>query len=210
MIKKRDILNKKFLIYALLSLALFIIAFLLLNIIRPIDNAINILMSDIQTPLFSKIFILIGAIFNVYSVSALAVIISILLLIKHKRKEELAFGMSAIFNAISFFILKEIFARPRPLNALIQETDFAFPSGHTTTAVFFFGFLIYLCIKTKFRYRNIAIPLLILSIIIIAFSRIYINVHWLSDTIGGSFLGIFWLFLSLAFIKIEERLKTHF
>jgi membrane-associated phospholipid phosphatase len=45
----------------------------------------------------------------------------------------------------------------------------------------------------------------IATISIVAFDRIYLNVHWFSDVVGGLLLGIFWLTLTLWIFRYAEK-----
>jgi undecaprenyl-diphosphatase len=86
---------------------------------------------------------------------------------------------------------------------LIPETGFSFPSGHTTLSIAFFGVLIYLFkdeIKNKtLRYLFITISLLLPFLI--AFSRLYLNVHWFTDVVAGLFIGTSCVIGSIYFSK---------
>ena len=86
-------------------------------------------------------------------------------------------------------ILKPVIARPRPcfinpnVELLIKmPKDFSFPSGHTYSA-FAAAFVILLC-----RHRRIGIFVLVLSALI-AFSRMYLYVHFPTDILGGIVLA---------------------
>lgn len=86
-------------------------------------------------------------------------------------------------------ILKHLVARPRPcwLNPSVQllvsiPKDYSFPSGHTMSA--FIGATIICCYK-----RSWGILALILAGVI-AFSRLYLYVHFPSDVLAGLILGV--------------------
>lgn len=86
-------------------------------------------------------------------------------------------------------LLKNLIARPRPiwLNPDIEmlvriPTDYSFPSGHTTASFAAATVLLYYD-------RRFGIPALILACLI-AFSRLYLYVHFLSDVLCGLVLGI--------------------
>ena len=85
--------------------------------------------------------------------------------------------------------LKNLFARPRPcwldesVPLLIDRPrDYSFPSGHTMAATI--GATILTAADRRFGWA--AIPLAVL----IAFSRMYLYVHFPSDILGGAVIGV--------------------
>lgn len=86
-------------------------------------------------------------------------------------------------------------------SSFIVHTEFSYPSGHVARTSFIAViFLFFILWNRKFTYKN-QIPaflsVILMSIIII--SRIYLGEHWLSDVLGGLFLGTAVGSLSLAF-----------
>ncbi len=92
-------------------------------------------------------------------------------------------------------LMKKIMKRPRPKNSLQKMRSHSFPSGHVTMSTLFYGMLIFL-----FKPGFFATILLILLVILIAKSRVYLRVHWLSDVLAGFFLGFFWLNFVLSLV----------
>ena len=87
-------------------------------------------------------------------------------------------------------ILKNLFARVRPcdVNTSIQllvarPTDFSFPSGHTAASFASVSALYFAGEKKLWK------PALMLSCLI-AFSRLYVYVHYPTDVLGGIVIGI--------------------
>lgn len=141
--------------------------------------------------------------------SALVVIIlTIVLFIAIKNKR---IAVSIVINLIVITILnnllKIIFLRPRPnVNNLILESGYSFPSGHSSTGMAFYGYLIYLIYKYV-NNKKIKISLIIfLSLVIVAIglSRIYLGVHYASDVLAGYIVSIIHLTI---YITILEKLK---
>ncbi len=125
----------------------------------------------------------------------LVLILIVLLFIKPKKYWKLIIraGTAAIAARFVFVeIIRWLFPRPRPflqlqnVNLLLKDVDHihhSFPSGHAT---FFFALAtsIYLYNK-KFGY------FFLLSAFLISLARVFIGVHWPSDVVIGSLVGIF-------------------
>ncbi len=86
-------------------------------------------------------------------------------------------------------LLKHLVARHRPfyklkrLKPLIKlPTDWSFPSGHTTSSVS--ASLLMVCMLPFY----IGIPAVLMGAAI-AFSRMYVGVHYPSDILGGAIMG---------------------
>ena len=87
------------------------------------------------------------------------------------------------------------------LNPLVKKpTDYSFPSGHSSSS-FAVGY-------TMLRKGNkkIGIPAIILAILI-AFSRLYVAVHFPSDVVTGIIIGIILLVKCLKKRKKKEEIK---
>jgi undecaprenyl-diphosphatase len=98
------------------------------------------------------------------------------------------------------FAIKSIFKRHRPLDPLIKNVSgFSFPSGHSFSAFTFFGLLIYIVWQTEADnlVKWIASVFFFLFACAIAFSRVYLHVHFATDAIAGLSLCIMWLTISL-------------
>lgn len=87
------------------------------------------------------------------------------------------------------FLLKPMVARPRPcdVNRAVQlliprPEDFSFPSGHTGASFAAASGLF-------FSRSRLWIPALVLALLI-AFSRLYLYVHYPTDVLAGAALGI--------------------
>ncbi len=99
-------------------------------------------------------------------------------------------------------VLKPLIARARPswgeglLQLLIDNpTDYSFPSGHTLSSFISAYIITYYKRKAGF----IVFPLAIL----IAFSRLYLYVHYPTDVLGGIVLGIL---LGFVVAKLGDRI----
>ncbi len=67
----------------------------------------------------------------------------------------------------------------------------SFPSGHVVRTVVAYGLLAFVVrrLAPSRVARTLAIPIAIAIIVVVAFDRLYLDVHWESDVIGGILLG---------------------
>lgn len=95
-------------------------------------------------------------------------------------------------------ILKNIFQRERPLGLhLVEENTYSFPSGHSMMSMFFYGMLFLLVreyIKDE-KLKKILNFMLLGVILCVGISRMYLNVHYASDVLGGFLVGILCLYV---------------
>jgi undecaprenyl-diphosphatase len=112
-------------------------------------------------------------------------------------------------DALLVLFFKTVVMSPRPLNEIIPETGYSFPSGHVTGCVVFFGVLTFIAWKrwSTLRAKAVTCGFYVSITASVGFDRIYLNVHWLSDAIGGVFLGAF---LVLLCISIFEYLTLNY
>jgi len=115
----------------------------------------------------------------------------------------------SLSSLLLMFMLKFFFQRNRPLQPVIDDVSgYSFPSGHALISVVFYGLFIHMIwheVKTRWLRFTLVTTLGIL-ILLIAFSRIYLNVHYASDVIAGIAVGFIWLVLSLNIIhRIEKK-----
>lgn len=143
------------------------------------------LRSDILTPFFRFITRLgdSGMIWIVLTLLAL-------LVPKFRKTGFLMAGALFLTLLINNMILKNLVARIRPYEVveglqrlLPAQLDFSFPSGHTGCS---FAVGVVLLLHAP---KRIGIPALILAVLI-AFSRLYLGVHYLSDVLGGAVIGM--------------------
>ena len=85
--------------------------------------------------------------------------------------------------------------RPRP-----NATPWGFPSGHVLSLAVFFGvtaFLLVTLSDRRRRWRILASLACGVAVGLVAVSRIYLDMHWVSDVIGGFALGTAYLLIAV-------------
>ena len=144
----------------------------------------------------------------------LAIVYEIIICLKtiiFKKKYRLGLDLIILLSSIVIaLVIKELVARPRPnvSQMMVKESGYSFPSIHTlvTTVVVTLNFYD----KSKMNnIRNFFLILIgVISIILVALSRITLRVHYFSDTLASIFLGIFLVFQFKNFNKYISKNKT--
>jgi undecaprenyl-diphosphatase len=118
-----------------------------------------------------------------------------------------------LFNVV----LKEAYQRIRPSfdHPLIVLTTYSFPSGHTAGATLFYGiFAVVLFSRLRspvVRAAFFAIAALLVTLV--AFSRMYLGAHYLSDVVAAACASVAWTAFGLIalprFLNHPEHLHSH-
>jgi membrane-associated phospholipid phosphatase len=104
------------------------------------------------------------------------------------------------------WLLKDLVGRPRPTGArLVAGTGFSYPSGHVLAAAVTWGFVpVIAALYIHRRWLWWALTGVAWSAIaLVAWSRVWLGVHWTSDVVGG--LAIGFLALSAAEMVVDNR-----
>lgn len=121
----------------------------------------------------------------------------VLWLRRHTWRPLLMMAVAFLGAAGLYDILKPAVGRARPPAALRvggPDEGWAFPSGHATQTIAFYGILAIVLIAWYAPRGRLffAIGAALVTIVVGA-SRIYLGVHWLTDVLGGYALGLTWL-----------------
>ena len=135
----------------------------------------------------------------------------ILLLIRGQRKYGASVACGLILDLVSCnIILKPLIGRIRPfaVNGLVElliaaPTDASFPSGHTAASF-----------AAVFALKTAGSPLwkpALAVALVIAFSRLYLYVHWPSDVLAGALLGaaVGWAGAKLTALALRRTQRVH-
>lgn len=182
------------LIIAFITLTYFVVFGHLLALDQLLISKIKPIETDFLT-IIMNLFSFIGSTKTVIFISFILLLVIYKL---YKKWQEIflflivLIGSTAI-NQLAKFLIK----RERPVSEFIIETGFSYPSGHTMGAMSLYGiitFLLWRHVRT-FSGRTILILFSIVMIMIIAFSRIYLRVHYPSGIMGSLLLSGIWLYV---------------
>ena len=165
----------------------------------------------------------------------LIVLILAFLIIPRTRAIGIMSTISIVIEALlNNVLLKNLIARTRPydeieglINLVGRQSDYSFPSGHTGAAFAVAGAMLVVALfglpmieKTgEFKREDPSLTFKLISVILImyatllAFSRMYVGVHYPTDVLCGLLLGlgtsaVAYLIYPVAIKKIHERKAT--
>jgi membrane-associated phospholipid phosphatase len=115
--------------------------------------------------------------------------VMVLLAVRRRWLQLSAFVLAVATSEPLIGLLKAYYERPRPVGGLYATDSFSFPSGHAIAgAVTAVGIVIALLPPGPKRWRWEVQAAVFAGLM--ALSRTYLGVHWLSDVLAGTLLGV--------------------
>lgn len=141
---------------------------------------------------------------GVVVIMVVAVAALFLWLTRHKHSASLLL-VTTIVGILLNAILKDVFRRDRPsvFSSGVEVFSSSFPSGHSMSAAIVYGTVAYLAARLQRRHwaRIATIVVALVLIALIAASRIYLGVHYPSDTVAGMAIGFAWAAFCMATLE---------
>lgn len=158
----------------------------------PWDTASLVALDAARTPWLDSFFLAITWLGSLWVLLPLSLLLALLLGQQARWREPwraLYLPTALLVASSTTWLLKPLLGRERPqlFDSLIMlPADLSFPSGHATHAsVFFIG--LWLLLPAHLRLLGLLPAIGVIGLV--ALSRLYLQVHWLSDVIVGSVLG---------------------
>lgn len=172
------------------------------------DNAVFQFLNRFRSPGITSVLIFFTFFGSINFLLPAYIVLSLYYILFRKNNVR-SFNIAAIglSSGLLLRIIKNIFQRHRPPHPLIANVNgFSFPSGHSFSSFTFVGLLIYMLWQSKLSMPLKCVGTVVLFILatVIAFSRVYLQVHYASDVIAGFCLSFIWLALC---IYILERIN---
>ncbi len=197
-------MKKKLII--LLSLFVILTVCVLLDITGVIDYSIYNLLSTNRIEFLTTCA---NVVTSLVSSQAIIIITLILIFALDTNHQRIFVIINTIISAGIIIVSKNIFLRERPLIGSELLSSYSFPSGHSLIATTYYGFLIYLLRRSKCKeeYKVIGTTFLTTLIVLICLSRLILNVHYVTDVVGGVILGLIILLVLIYFFDVTFKPK---
>jgi len=197
---------------ALMLFGIMLFVIMLLNVLfdgpmLSLDEWASQHIPALQSEALTKVLVFITDLNGVVGTAVFSLFMVIFLFSK-KYYTELKFYLISFLGASALFtVIKLLVERVRPALKIIDEQGLSFPSGHSTmsmTIALTLYFIFISKIHSAFG-RGLLLAFTIFWPLLIVGTRLYLNVHWLSDTIAGLALGIFWVNLLVLLFPLKAE-----
>lgn len=180
-------------IYLVLFLILLILVKTNSTIVTSFDKFVQNLLLPITNPTNTRIVEKITYLGGPRIAAILSIIVSLYMFIRHNFKAGIWSASTLVIGNLINVLAKNLIQRPRPSDKLVAIGGYSFPSGHTFGTALFIFFVVFLIVPQikDVTLRRILTFLGFLWILIIALTRVYLHVHYPTDTIASILLVLF-------------------
>ena len=129
---------------------------------------------------------------------------------QHRLFDAMFLCAAAIGIEVVNTILKFVLDRPRPQLPHMHLDTHAFPSGHAAGATAVYALATYLLVRrASNRTRLFGAVGVVLLVTLVGFSRMYLEVRYLSDVLAGTTLGIAWAAGALFLLETMGTMRRY-
>ena len=172
-----------------------------------LDRSWSEAMHHLETPLLTDLALVFNWLGRGLGRAVALTLVGLLLLRRRRWLALVAFAVAESLAPLLSTLLKVLVDRPRPPDGLVHPVGASFPSGHATYAGATCVALV-LLFTTPGTRRRWWWALAGLGVVGMAWSRTYLQVHWLTDVIAGALLGSGVSLLVFAIAQRRERTAT--
>jgi undecaprenyl-diphosphatase len=155
------------------------------------DDAVQHWVLAHQSAPLLAFFLFVTRVGGIAPMTGLAVLGTANLWRRGKRAVAAGVLVAPVTALLLFSVVKRVYARARPVGlGGIVPSSYSFPSGHATSSTAICCTLAYVYWREGLIKRSTALILAIAVPFLIGVSRVYLNVHWATDVIGGWCAGL--------------------
>lgn len=173
------------------------------------DLAFAHALRDAVTPGWERFFRLVSWLGTAEAIAIATAAVALRLVIERNGLMAVGWIAAQAGGGVLNTVLKEAFERARPSFAdpLLAASSWSFPSGHAMGTFILFGLGCYVLLRDP-RSWTVAVSVVILSLawcVVMAFSRLYLGVHFASDVVAGIIAGVAWVAVCASAFEVVRR-----
>ena len=173
------------------------------------DSAVRNWVLAHQAPLTLRLFQVVTTVGSVTPMVFVAIAGALVLWYRGRTLAASTILVAPAAAVAAYLILKTMFARPRPSGlGNILEGTYSFPSAHATSSAAICSTLAYVFWRERLVSGPVAVGFAVLVPVLIGASRVYLDVHWATDVLGGWSAGLIIAALSAALYDGGQLLQS--
>ncbi|AKG24432.1 hypothetical protein IJ00_04255 [Calothrix sp. 336/3] len=172
----------------------------------PWDVPILFAIHQTSQPQLDILAIILAKIGSPKTIIPTLILIACALVSQRKWRFGIYLMITGIGSTIINLTLKELIHRPRPhlWDSTYHTVNFSFPSGHAMASMTFITLLIVLAWKTPWRLLSLVFGIFFVPTI--AWTRLYLGVHYPSDILAGWLIALAWSVTVYLLIKPHRNI----
>jgi undecaprenyl-diphosphatase len=181
------------------------------GIIYLFDKNFQGMLTSWSTPFATKVFVYISNL-SAASMIIFSILATVVFALKGRRMELTVWLVGLIGSQLLTQSLKFTIARQRPHLEMLPSflnSGYSFPSGHALAAIVLFGLLCYFVVLRPgtLVFRTGLITSAVIGILVVGFTRLYLQISFFSDVIGGFLTGLLWLITCISVTELYRNRK---
>lgn len=170
------------------------------------DNTVLLTIHQYATPFLDTLVITTTDLGSPMFVLFIGFLLAMIMLLK-KRMYRMSVVLTIIFGAGGFvFIIKHLVERARPqlwADPLVLETGYSFPSGHATLSAALAIAIVAALWYTRWRWVLLVAGAVYVAYV--AFTRLYLGVHYPTDIMAGWLVATVWSVVALYAVRLVRN-----
>jgi membrane-associated phospholipid phosphatase len=157
------------------------------GVVQPVDDAYRRAMEAARWGPAVRVGTWLAAAFGSSVLWPVRAVVTLIIAVRRRWLALGAWVLTVVLSEAAIGPVKALIDRPRPPGALIETSAASYPSGHAiASAVTAIGVVMALFTGRK-RLHGMVAAVIVTTVV--AFSRPYLNAHWLTDVVGGALIG---------------------
>lgn len=176
------------------------------------DVAFARALHETRTPAWERAFSVVSWLGTRAALAVGTVLVAVPLLLRQQALVALGWVAAQAGGGLLNRALKETFERTRPefADPLLAASSWSFPSGHAMGTFIFCGVGCYLLLRGNRSWPTAAVAVTASAswCVVMAFSRLYLGVHYASDVIAGLLAGVAWVAVCISALEVLHRRRS--
>lgn len=176
------------------------------------DLAFARALRDSATPRWTRMFTIVSWLGSGYALAVATALVAVYLGRQHDRLAVLGWTAAQAGGWLLNYALKAAFERTRPSFAdpLLAASSWSFPSGHAMGTFILLGVGSYVVLRNvrSWSAAAVVVTLTLSWCVVMAFSRLYLGVHFASDVVAGLIAGVAWVAVCASAFEVIRSRRT--